>query len=436
MLKKSRIVTSVFIDIEDSTGISNYFEKDKYEKFLTEFFKTIQKVITKNEWKIIAQEQHRKFMGDEFIAFFPHDELKERTLESALRLAATLKYEWYFSQYNRDRILGDKEIIELNIGINTGDVSLMTYPGLSNKKGKPQKSFEGFPITLAKRMQSVAEESQSSRIVVADRFYREYSSTTQRGHEFQYMGKKSFKGIAQRFSCYEWLGSYFYEEYLDFKEDVDRKVKQTLTSLYDRNPHNPWYAALLANYYFSLGEDEYRTGNEDNEFYKECAKVCLRSIQNIHNYNLRELNELFFTCLEVGNKWEELCFRTERAFANDPTFSSALSLNAKSLYMLGEDERAKEVANRLIILFQHSLDYESLFDAHFILSRYYAKKIDKEKTLHHIRASVSFAQKDDLDWAYLDFVKIEDKEFDYIKHKQEYKTEIKKLKIIFDKYNK
>ena len=194
-MKREKTLTALFVDIEDSTGISNYLEKNKYREFLLEFHKTVRNVLEDKRWKIVTKEVNHKFMGDEFIAFFPHDECKGDPFKDTLELASILKYEWYFSKYNQSRLWGDKEHIELNIGINTGDVSLMEYPILS-KKTRPMKfSYEGFPITLAKRLQGVADESQSSRIAVGDRFYRSYTSTTNYGYEFHYMGAKSFKGL-------------------------------------------------------------------------------------------------------------------------------------------------------------------------------------------------------------------------------------------------
>ncbi len=435
MAKKSNtIITSVFVDIEDSTGISNYLEKEEYKKFLSEFHKTIQAVLKSREgkkWQVITGELNHKFMGDEFIAFFPHAEVGKGVFESALQFAATLKFEWYFSKYNQDRLWGDKEHIELNIGINTGDISLMEYPILSGKSGTKKFSYEGFPITLAKRIQSVAEESQSSRIVVADRFYREYSSVAGREFSFQYMGRRSFKGIAQRFSCYEWLGSNL-STYLNFGEKKDGQVEKTLKALYDKNPHNPWYASLLAHYYFFLGEEAYYDGNYDNNFYRECAQICIDAIYNISTYNLRELNEILFICLEVGGKWDELCIRTEQAFSNDPTFSSALALNAKSLFMKGNSstEKARDAAERLLVLFRQSKDYESLFNASFVLSRYYAKiEFVKANLLKYFRAAVDYAQKAKLIWAEIEYTEAE-ADFENIKNDVEFRKEVSKLKKI------
>jgi hypothetical protein len=282
---------------------------------------------------------------------------------------------------------------------------------------------------LAKRIQSVAEESQSSRIVVADRFYREYASSTQSGYEFRYMGHKYFKGISQRFACYEWLGDDLYE-YVDFKDrrdkPIEENVESTLIALRDKNPQNPWYAALLANYYFYLAEREFEKENYFNIYYDNCADICVNAINTITQYNMRKLNTTLFICLEVKEKWDELSFRTRQAFNSDKTFSGALALHAKSVFMQGklliaqgkkvtgresliaqgEDlmETAKKAAEEITVVFKNSFDYESLFHAHFILARYYCRKdFIRDKVIENIKKALEFAKLGNMDWAYTEY---------------------------------
>ena len=434
--EKEQIVTVMFADIEDSTGISNYFNSSDYRKFLSEFHKTIQKVLKNPDWKIVTKEINHKLMGDEFIAFFPHKEYKDKALEHALKLAATLKYEWLFSKHNQGRLLEEgKENIDLNIGINTGEVSLMQHPILSDKVKGNKYSYEGFPITMAKRIQGVASESHSSRIIVADRFYREYSKLTNHSYQFHYIGQRSFKGIAQRFSCYEWLGNDFWE-YIDFEGTGGNNVLNTLNALCDKNPHNPWFALLIASYYFALAEIEYYkvlkkgespTASITNQYYAECEKVCIKAIHSITNYNLRTINEILFSCLEVEDKFEELCFRSEQAFDANPTFEGALALYAKSLFMQNEPEKAKKEANKLLVLFNQSLDYESLFFANFILARYYAKTdFVKSNVMKYLKSTVSFAKKAKLKWAYSEYM-VYESDFENVKDSPEFKQQIKQL---------
>lgn len=189
-----------------------------------------------------------------------------------------------------------------------------------------------------------------------------------------------------------------------------------------------------------LGHYEEKS-EEDNEFYRECAKFCITAIQKISNHNLRRLNEILFVCLEVGKKWEELSFRSKQAYIYDPTFSSALAFRAKSLFMRGdfcEKENdnftakglyngAKDAAEELLALFSNTKEFESLYTAHFLLSRYYSKMNIFDKAMEHIKSAVSNARKGYIDWIHYEY-DLYEKDFMNIKKTSEFKKEIAKMK--------
>src|ERR1051326_802433 len=164
-------IAAVFVDIEDSTGIANHYASEDYRDFLRAFHKCVQSVVHENIWSPILEAGYHNFFGDEFMAFLPSKKYSS-AVTSALDLACRLKIAWYLSDQNRERLQSDKEIMELNIGINLGTVHRMPYP-LAGGADRPF-TLEGFPITVAKRAQSVCEEGRASRIILADRAYREY----------------------------------------------------------------------------------------------------------------------------------------------------------------------------------------------------------------------------------------------------------------------
>jgi class 3 adenylate cyclase len=128
MEEKDIHATVLFVDIEDSTGIANHYTTNQYGNFLREFHDVVSKTINDNSWAKscpqigeIRNTEYHRFMGDEFIAFLPHDQFPDNPVEIALKFAARLKVQWYLSKSNmEDRLSIDKEPIELNIGINTG----------------------------------------------------------------------------------------------------------------------------------------------------------------------------------------------------------------------------------------------------------------------------------------------------------------------------
>ena len=111
-----------------------------------------------DEWEPIRAVGYHNFFGDEFMAFLSAEKY-ETPVSKALDLACRLKMAWYLSSQNRERLDSDKEIIELNIGINLGRVYRMPYP-LGTGENRPF-TLEGFPITVAKRAQSVCEEGRA-----------------------------------------------------------------------------------------------------------------------------------------------------------------------------------------------------------------------------------------------------------------------------------
>lgn len=360
-------IAAVFVDIEDSTGIANHYASEGYRDFLKSFHSCIRSVVSADEWAPIRAVGYHNFFGDEFTAFLSSEEY-QTPVSSALDLACRLKCAWYLCQENRERLDSDKEIIELNIGINHGRVYRMEYP-LGSHPNRPF-TLEGFPITVAKRAQSVCEEGRASRVVLADRAYREYVRTSLRSFDFSYMGRRQLKGFTQALSCYEWLGD-------DFEADFDQDdFESVLKVLNQKNPLNPWYALLLARYYFHRAEREWYEGNIDNQWYRTTASLCLSALQTISGPTLRTLTDMLLTCLEVQKKWWELAFRAEQAFVNDPTYAYALGFRAKALLGLYMDERqdkhwlaeAEREAKRTITLFSKDevSNSEPLFIAYLV----------------------------------------------------------------------
>jgi class 3 adenylate cyclase len=427
----SEEIAPVFVDIEDSTGIANHYASEDYRDFLTSFHKCVQSVVHDDNWEPIREAGYHNFFGDEFMAFIPSAKYPS-PISSALDLACRLKIAWYLSDQNEERLQSDKEIIELNIGVNLGTVHRMPYP-LTVGVNRPF-TLEGFPITVAKRAQSVCEEGRASRIVLADRAYRDYVRKSHRSYDFSYMGRLQLKGFTQALSCYEWLGD-------DFDTSLDSSRLEEVTSvLYQKNPLNAWYALLLARCYFHRAEDEWYRGNQNNKWYTTTASLCLSALQTITWSKLRTITNILLTCLEVQKKWGELAFRAEQAFVNDPTFAYALGFRAKALlgrYMdEGHDKlrlvEAEREAQRAITLFQHDdeANHEPLFVAHLVQSAVHAVEGRDRNAIESLEKAAEQAQGGGIRWAGDEILDLSENVFKNLEQHPQWKQLLGRLKAI------
>jgi hypothetical protein len=306
----------------------------------------------------------------------------------------------------------------------------MDYP-FGSDEGAKKKTLEGFPITIAKRVQSAGEDGRASRVILADRAYRDYVALSHREHEFSYLGRKQFKGISQSISCYEWLGMEFEEPLILFSDEN----RDMLNKLSTKNPVNPWYAMLLAHFFYQeaekqwfkfseeLGDKEkFRTEFEERvkKLYTQTLNVCTSAVQNISWTNLRSLNTLLLTSLEVIEEWEELSYRGEQAFNNDPAFANALALKAKALLELGGDaiKKAKEESKRVINIFRRSEENEALFYAKLIHATTNLLLKADEMIEEDLSDALSLAEKGRLKWASREFEEFQKKWFSNTKDRR------------------
>lgn len=419
-------ITAIFIDIEDSTGIANHYTSIEYKEFLSQYHDIVKKVLDNKEWDHIKDPVYHNFFGDEFMAFLDHDvdTYYKYSVSKALELATKIKLAWYFSKENIERLMTDKEVIEINVGVNFGEVHRMDYPFSS--EGSRKETIEGFPITVAKRAQAVCDRARASRIILADAAYRQYVKETGNPHEFDYLGRQPLKGLAQSISCYEWLGGP-YDTYMDFFPESSEEIQRVLKLLYDKNPLNPWYATLLAYYHYAIAERVWRDSGPEasRPYYNDVAKVCFKAIHSIPWSKLRQLSSLLLVCLEVqGNSWNELRFRAQQAFNADPTFAQAAALHAWAIFWLGFEDnndkinipRAAEEAQRTITLFERESEgdqigdeiEEALYRSYLILAHYNyfnEKRYAQEK----LDFAINHAIKGELDWTEKELITLKEK---------------------------
>ena len=272
-MAKKVTATILFVDIMDSMEMANYWDTRKYSDFLNEFQRVMQDSICL--WRTGIKQV--KLAGDELVVFYCSNDIAEDIL-NAIQLANTLKILWYVSYTNWRRVREGKKILDLGIGINTGDVTYEHRPVVKKleKLLPKRKTFEGLPISLAKRIESFSRQGRYSRIMVGHRTMAELNKLYHH-YECESMGLQRLKGMSQEIPVFELKSCYSLEgEILGELPDLGWAVTQ-LERIKVFEPSNIWLLMTLI--------DIYR--NKKN--YKRVEKLCREaiaiddSVVNIHD---------------------------------------------------------------------------------------------------------------------------------------------------------
>lgn len=261
-MSKKLTATILFADIMDSVEMANYWDTRKYGDFLNEFQRIMQHAIC--IWKRGIRQV--KLAGDELVVFYCSRDVAE-DIVNAIQLANTLKLMWYVSEPNRKRIKEGKKILDLGVGINTGEVTYEYRPAV-NELGKfiPKgKTFEGLPISLAKRIEGFSRQGRYSRIMVGHRTMAELNKLYHH-YECESMGLQRLKGMSQEIPVFELKSCYTLEgEILSEDRDLEWEIKQ-LERIRVFDPSNIWLLMTLIDIY----------SNKKN--YKRVEKLCREAI--------------------------------------------------------------------------------------------------------------------------------------------------------------
>jgi len=362
--------TILFVDIMDSMEMANYWDTKKYSDFLNEFQRVMQHGIC--IWQKGIEQI--KFAGDELVVFYCSKDVGEDII-NAIQLANTLKIMWYVSKPNRKRVKEGKKILDIGVGINTGDVTYGYRPVVNDlKKFIPRrKTFEGLPISLAKRIESFSRQGRYSRIMVGHRTMAELNKLYHH-YECESMGLQRLKGMSQEIPVFELKSCYSLEgEILSEDEGLEWEIKQ-LERIRVFDPSNIWLLMTLI--------DIYR--NKKN--YKRVEKLCREaiavddSVSNIHH----ELG----VSLHEQKKYEEALKHFDTAINlrwdcwNSYIGKSICFLNLGSLDKCVETCKYA-IDNIPIWLTGHFCD-----DLHFFMAAACARKGDVKKAIANIEKAI------------------------------------------------
>ncbi|MDP6625933.1 MAG: adenylate/guanylate cyclase domain-containing protein, partial [Nitrospinota bacterium] len=146
----------LFADVRGFTSLSEKCEPEKVVSMLNDFFSLMVDVIFKYEGTL------DKFIGDNIMAVFgapvsrPDD--TERAVLAALEMQETIK------TFNYDRQLKNERLLEIGIGINTGEA----VAGNIGSEKRMDYTVIGDVVNFADRVQS---QSKGGEILISDTTY-------------------------------------------------------------------------------------------------------------------------------------------------------------------------------------------------------------------------------------------------------------------------
>ena len=362
--------TILFVDIMDSMEMANYWDTRKYGDFLNEFQRIMQRGICIWETGI----RQVKLAGDELVVFYCSKDIAEDIL-NAIQLANTLKILWYVSYTNRKRVKEGKKILDLGIGINTGDVTHEHRPVVKKlEKLLPRrKTFEGLPISLAKRIESFSRHGRYSRIMVGHRTKAELNKLYHH-YECESMGLQQLKGMSQEIPVFELKTCYSLEgEILAELPDLGWAITQ-LERIKVFDPSNVWLLMTLIDIY------------RNKKSYKRVEKLCREaiavddSVSNIHH----ELG----VSLHEQKKYEEALKHFDTAI--NLRWDCWNSYIGKSICFLnlGSWDKCVETCKYAIDNIPIWLTGHFCDDLHFFMAAAYAMKKDVKKAIANIKKAI------------------------------------------------
>ncbi len=253
--------TILFADIVDSLQLANYLGVDRYEEVLREWYDITKHVIENCERLALSPIMlgDVSIRGDELCVFFRSGST-QADIRAAMTVAVETKVGWLLSETNRQRSDEGKPPLEIGVGIHTGlvveahrpevraNVTVIGPDGQQVKSGKggslllpARAGLEGFPISIAKRIEDCAREGRFSKIIVSHTTHK-YLGETGLGVECDYVGKEQLRGVSQHWAVYEVKGC---ESWHMFQAARDDATVARLETCVNADPDNVWLLGIL-----------------------------------------------------------------------------------------------------------------------------------------------------------------------------------------------
>ncbi len=185
---RSAIVTVLFSDVRNFTGIAEELGALGTVRLLNEYFTIMVECIQKRGGML------DKFIGDAIMAAFglplPQGDDEDRAVQTAISMIEELR------AWNEERIAGGRKPVDIGIGLNTDTV-------VSGNIGSPRRmdyTIIGDGVNLASRLESACKQ-YGTRILISEMTYKRLKGT----YRIREVDRVVVKGKTEAVAVYEVL---------------------------------------------------------------------------------------------------------------------------------------------------------------------------------------------------------------------------------------
>lgn len=379
--------TILFIDLMGSVALSNTLTILEYNDLLNDYQDVLRRVMEEIEEPYPVAEHY--LGGDQLAVFFyyPGDAGKQeqatglrrakprseeaaaldhelfmrrtRALYGALRTAVQVKNAWIGHPRNVARVRSQQPVLDIGVGINTGQVILQ-------HRGDGLERIEGFAINFAKRVEGFSRYGEFCKIMLSKTAYETFRSTVighsmlkQRAFFQMYTpGAGLLKGLAPGTHVYELK---FFHQLAGF--GIPAGQVQLYEQIFRVDPKNIWAYSNLMDYYLyhqgeldaalEIAQKALYSNPENEKIYYDLAKINseLEEYELAHEYCQRCLRlnnemDIGYDLLgdierKRGGNWEDVLAYRAKALALSPSSAGYHFELAMALAQLGRADEAR-----------------------------------------------------------------------------------------------
>ncbi|PKL17147.1 MAG: hypothetical protein CVV49_12490 [Spirochaetae bacterium HGW-Spirochaetae-5] len=177
-----RNMTILFSDIRSFTNFSEEHSPQETIDFLNSYLHSISPIIKKNRGFI------DKFIGDAIMALFPH------SVDDAVKTAIDMMHQ--LSNFNKIRKLTGQELINIGIGIHTGECML----GTIGEKNRLETTVISDVVNTASRLEGLNKRLNTNILITRETFTRLENIEN---YKYRELGMENVRGKNESLFLYE-----------------------------------------------------------------------------------------------------------------------------------------------------------------------------------------------------------------------------------------